>query len=113
MRQEISIRVSHAIAVSDQATDQTDSNWFAPVCKALLPKDAGFALHVVTGVEERSCYRYAAGDRKPSGDFIRALLRSEQGATWLAAIMDGSTAEWWRELQTARDLCSRYRVSVR
>ncbi len=96
-----------------QATDHLDSEWFPQICQALLPKDAGFALHVTTGLDERSCYRYAAGDRKPSADLVRALLRSDQGHVWLAAIMDGSDAPWWRELQAARDLSSKYRIEIR
>lgn len=90
---------------ADQLADQTASDeWFADICRVLLPKDAGLALHVTTGFEERTCYRYAAGDRKPPAYFLRALLRTDQGWQWLAAIMDGSDAEWWRELQRARKI---------
>lgn len=102
--------------VADHVADQTVSEteqWFEEICRALLPKDAGLALHLTTGFEERTCYRYAAGDRKPPAYFLRALLRSEQGWTWLAAIMDGSDAEWWRDIEAARDLCIKYQVRKR
>lgn len=88
-------------------TDQTDSDgngWFVDVARPLLAgTDAGLSLHLLTGFEERTCYRYAAGDRKPPGWFIVSLLRSEQGATWLAAFMDKSEARWWvRHLKAER-----------
>jgi hypothetical protein len=79
-----------------------DEGWFVEIVRGLLPKEAGLALHISTGFEERTCYRYAAGERKPPGYFIRALLRTEEGWQWLAAIMDGSDAAWWRDLQRAR-----------
>jgi hypothetical protein len=66
----------------------------------LLPKDAGLALHYIAGTEdfeERTCYRYASGARKPPAYFLRALLRSDQGSIFLAALMEGSTAPWWRD----------------
>ena len=82
-------------------TDQMDSDgseWFVDVAQPLLAgTDAGLALHLLTGIEERSCYRYAAGDRKPSGYLVRQLLRSEQGNIWLSAIMDGAEPRWWCE----------------
>lgn len=96
-------------AATEPITDQTDSDgngWFVAMASALLGKDAGYHLHLITGFEERTCYRYAAGDRKPPGYFICALLRSEQGAQFLAAIMDGSNAEWWRELERAKRIAA-------
>ena len=102
-----------ASEVTDQSSDQTVSRWFPAIVSQLLPKDAGLALHLTTGFEERSCYRYAAGDRKIPGDFLRALLRSEQGFTWLAAVMDGAEPDWWCELQAARDLCIKYKIEMR
>src|SRR6202034_3960466 len=83
----------------------SDENWFSQACRALLEHKPGTALHYVTGFDERSCQRYAAGSVKPPAYFFRALLRSEQGWTWLAAAMDGSSASWWLDIQRARD-CS-------
>ncbi len=99
--------------LADQNTDHLDSDWFSQICHGLLPKDAGFCLHMTTGIDERSCYRYAAGERKPTGYLIYQLLRSERGHVWLKAIMDGSDVQWWRELEAARDLSSRYRIEIR
>ena len=99
--------------LADQTVSDPEERWFADICDVLLPKDAGLALHTTTDFEERTCYRYAAGDRKPPGYFIRALLRSREGQVWLNAIMDGSDAPWWRELQGAVDLCARYKIERR
>lgn len=92
----------HPVQTADQSVSDDDEMWFAEICTQLVPKDAGLALRILTGFEERTCYRYAAGDRKPPGYFIRSLLRTDQGWTWLAAIMDGSDAGWWIELQRTR-----------
>lgn len=83
-------------------TDQTGSGenaWFVDLCKQILPKDAGLHLHYITGFPERTCYRYASGERGVSGEFFRALLRSPQGQPFLNAIMHGSDAAWWSDLQ--------------
>lgn len=96
------VSMSNDIPTNRPESVQADSSWFSDVCRQLVRKDAGLALHLLTGFEERTCYRYAANDRKPPGYFIRALLRSAQGEMWLAALMDGSDATWWKELQKAR-----------
>jgi|SRR6185312_5718483 len=99
---EISKSNKAAVQLADQLVSDDEGEWFSNICAQLLPKDAGFALHITTGFEERTCYRYAAGNRKPPAYFLRALLRSDQGWTWLSAIMDGADAEWFRDLQRAR-----------
>lgn len=88
----------HAVsAVSTTDRIDSDDKWFAKISKTLLPSNAGMVLGCITGIEERSCYRYASGTSAPTGHLVRALLRSDQGNIWLSAIMDGSTAKWWRE----------------
>lgn len=62
---------------------------------------------LLTGVDERSCYRYAAGDVKPPAYFLRALLRSERGEAVLRYLMQGSDASWWRGLQDDAQLGAR------
>jgi hypothetical protein len=114
MHGTLQARISGASEVADQMvisdsestdaaaiTDHLDKDWFVQIVESLAPKDSGYALHLVTGFEQRSCYRYASGERKPPAYFLRALLRSDQGKQWLAAIMDGSEAEWWCEHQRA------------
>lgn len=98
----------------EKAADQSDSEdcgWFAELARPLLAgADAGFALHILTGFHERTCYRYAAGDRKPPAYFLRALLHSDQGATWLSAIMDGCEAPWWLDASAKLDMLKGFQV---
>lgn len=90
-----------------------DENWFFGACRQLYDGKPGTALHFSTGFDERSCQRYAAGTVKPPAYFLRALLRSEQGWTWLNATMDGSKAQWWRDLNGARKLAEQFKIEVR
>lgn len=86
----------HIEKQSDDISDAED--WFANACKHLFPQGkAGTELWAVTDVDERSCQRYAAGHVKPPAYFLRSLLRSKQGWTWLRVVMDGSDAEWWTD----------------
>lgn len=82
-----------------------DENWFSDAALSLLGTEKpGTALDCVTDFRfgERNCQRYAGGDVKPPGYFVRALLRGKHGEQWLNAIMDGCDAPWWRDLQRAR-----------
>lgn len=91
-------RTDDADASTDQMVSDGDG-WFRRIIKRLLPNDAGLQLHLLTGFIERTCYRYCSGERQPPGFFIRALLRSDHGWTWLCAFMDGCDAPWWSDLQ--------------
>ena len=87
--------------VDDRFGERDDGDWFSDATKQLLPTKPGTCLHFLTGFEERTCQRYAAGSVRPPAYFLRALLRSPQGWTWLSATMDGSNVEWWRDQQAA------------
>lgn len=95
-------RVGSGINSPAQMGSEADFSWFSSPCRALLGSDPGLALHVSIGVPERTAYRYASGERPVPGYIVRELLRSPQGWQWLAAFMDGSDAEWWRDLDRAR-----------
>ncbi len=103
-----------AIPSSDRNAEKSrksvsdDENWFSDMAKSLLAKP-GLELHLITGIEERSCHRYASGEVKnPPAFFLRSILRSPQGAPFLAYLMDGCEAEWWhdmqREIEAGREL---------
>lgn len=79
-----------------------NEDWFCEMARALLPTKPGTQLHYITGYDERLCQRYAAGHVKPSAFFLRKLLRSEQGAPFLNALMDGCDAQWWLDAQRER-----------
>lgn len=90
-----------------------DENWFAVSCLSLYSAKAGTALHYATGFDERSCYRYAAGQVKPPAYFLRALLRGDHGEQWLNATMADCTSQWWLQLGALRQLSSDYIVRKR
>ena len=81
---------------------KSDAGWFAEMARDLHPEKPGTILHLTSGFDERLCQKYAEGSVKPKAYFLRQLLRSKNGWTYLAYIMDGSTAPWWIEIQRAR-----------
>lgn len=91
-------RVSNSVTLKSTLNSESES-WFARACVQILPKDPGFALSITTGFPSSTCYRYAAEGLPQGGNFVRALLRSEQGRTWLNVIMDDCTTAWWVEHQ--------------
>ena len=74
----------------------SEENWFADMCRELLAKP-GLELHLLTGIDERSCHRYACGEVKPSGGLIRALLRSARGEAFVEYLMQDAADDWWRK----------------
>ncbi len=100
---------NRAISACDTSVAKTDisvvddENWFKSAVKSLLPDKPGTALDCITEFRfgERNCQRYAAGTVTASMHFLRALLRSKQGRTFLGATMDGCDVEWWRDMQRA------------
>lgn len=90
--------------------DKSDADWFSQMCQALCANREGekawLPLHFLTGVDERTCQRYAAGHVKPPAYHLRALLRSEQGWQFLAFLMDGSGAQWWADVERARKIAA-------
>lgn len=82
-----------------QTGGQSDSESFGPIARAILGKDAGLHLAHITGFPERSCYRYASGERAPPFEFMLALFHSEHGEPFFRAFMEGCAARWWSEHQ--------------
>ena len=107
MHGNLPVAVSRAIISTDQSgadSARTGSEFFASVCSTIYGKDAGLALSLATGVPERSCYRYANGDRDVPVLVLRAVLHSDHGEPFLLALMDGCRAEWWLEYRRAADV---------
>jgi len=48
---EISKSNKAAVQLADQLVSDDEGEWFSHICAQLLPKDAGFALHITTGFE--------------------------------------------------------------
>lgn len=97
-----SAQAGNGISSPAQTGSEPDSQWFARASRQLLGSDPGLNLSLLTGVPERTCYRYASGERPATEYIVAKLLRSEHGWQWLAALMDGSNAQWWSDMQRAR-----------
>lgn len=93
---------SNGHALTDR--DGEPENWFGPIAKGVLGKDAGYQLSKITGFPESSCYCWVSGSRRVQY-LVVALLRSPQGGQWLSAFMYGSDVKWWRDFQRADALC--------
>lgn len=72
--------------------------WFYRAACALLGKDAGYALHKLTGYPESSCYAYVAENpakrRRAPEHFIRKICHLHEG--FYLAFMEGCEAPWWQ-----------------
>jgi hypothetical protein len=89
------------LATITLASEKNPHEWFYAAARRLLGKDAGYALHLLTGYPASSCYAYVAKDslkrRRPPEHFLRTLFHSNEGEQFHAAFMAG--CPWWRELQ--------------
>lgn len=73
--------------------------WFSLAARQLLAPKPGLVLHLQTDCGERNGHRYASGEVAVPSLIVRHLMRSANGRSWLGAIMDGSDAPWWLDLQ--------------
>lgn len=82
------------------ASESNPHEWFYRAACALLGKDPGLQLHILTGYPVSSCSAYAHHDaqkrRRPPEHFIRAICHAEQG--FFDAFMGECHAPWWLEL---------------
>lgn len=92
-------------------TDSDDDRWFSRAARALFPGKAGFTLHLETASDERSCHRYAAGERQPPLNFFRQLAHGERGRAWLFAFMEGCKASWWQDVKDGLELLDAFRAT--
>ena len=101
-----SVRLGSEKSVTAQTGSEADNAWFSGPARAMLGSDPGLGLHILTGIPERTAYRYASGERAPPAYLIRELLRGPHGEQWLSAIMDGSNVQWWRDMQRAERIAA-------
>ncbi len=93
-------------------SESDDCAWFTEPARHLLGSDPGLALHYLSEEPESTCRRIFRG-HWPSLFLYRKLLWKGQGWTWLAILMDGCEAPWWREIQAARDLLIKFKIELR
>lgn len=86
---------------SDISVIEDDEHWFTAAAQTLLAPKPGLTLHLQTDCGERNGHRYTSGEVKIPGYLLRKLLRSEQGAQWLAVVMDGARPQWWLDHKRA------------
>ena len=95
-----SIATAKAKSVRDNcSSERTTVQWIAPfiaVAKAVWPTKTAQNLAHKTQVSERAAAFWLAGQRDMSLEAARALLHSEEGYLFLAALMEGSDARWWQ-----------------
>lgn len=90
--------------VDDRFVIDAGAQWFSRIAQGMWDHKPGLALHLETDCGERNGHRYASGDVAVPSFVVRQLLRGLHGHQWLNAIMDGSGAEWWAELQRHADI---------
>lgn len=64
--------------------------------RRIFPRKTWAFIADVTGLSERSAKYRMAGERTFTAEELGALLHSEHGLEFLAAMMAGSRAAWWR-----------------
>lgn len=79
------------------ASESNPHEWFYRAACGLLGKDAGYALHKLTGYPESSCYAYVAENpakrRRAPEHFIRKICHLHEG--FYLAFMQGCDTPWW------------------
>lgn len=93
-------------SVSDRTADDrivfdAGPQWFPNAARILLAPKPGLVLHLQTDCGERNGHRYAGGEVAVPMGVVRQLVRRDDGRPWFEALMEGSQAAWWLELQRA------------
>jgi hypothetical protein len=90
---------------STLGSESDADDWFFEAAQGLLGKDAGFALHLITGYPASSCYAYTASNaakrRKPPEHFLRRLFGRPEGRPFFNAFMAACRSPFWPEYQRA------------
>ncbi len=69
------------------------------VARAVWPLKTDLALAEKTGVSDRMCRYWLASKYKLSADDLCALLRSDDGLSFLRAIMGDARPMWWKRFE--------------
>jgi hypothetical protein len=73
----------------------------AQCLRAIFPSKTWLRLIELTGLSERTAKYRMSGERDFSASELAALLRSEHGLDFLAAIMADASPRWWVQVQSA------------
>ena len=69
--------------------------------KTLFPQHARKTLARLLGLSDGAARKKLTGERAFSTDELAALLRSEHGLDFLAALMADARPQWWVQVQSA------------
>lgn len=69
------------------------------ISRGLWPVKTSAHLADLTGYSTRACEAWMSGHAVLPSDALAALLRSEQGREFLAAVMTDTTPRWWLKLK--------------
>lgn len=84
--------------------------------REVFPVKTALYLADETGYSVRACERWLAGEAVIPSDGLAALLHSEKGRDFLAAVMTEQTPRWWMQLKAffgAIDLATAQRIHRR
>jgi hypothetical protein len=74
------------------------------VLRNIFPVKTDLELALRTGVSQRSAERWLSGANVMTAESLADLLRSDIGGELLGALMEGSTAPWWRDFRRHLDV---------
>ena len=74
------------------------------VLRSIFHVKADLELALRTGVSQRSAERWLSGENGMTEESRTDLLPSDMGGDLLGALMEGSTAPWWREFRRHLDV---------
>lgn len=70
----------------------------AAVAREIWTIKTAVNLAAITGYSARCCENWLYGDAAIPGDALAALMRSDFGSKFLAAVMDDATPAWWQSV---------------
>jgi hypothetical protein len=71
--------------------------WFAELAQKLWGRKAWASISLLTKAKERTAQRWAADDGEPGATVLRDLIRSDDGAGVLDALLIGCKSKWVRD----------------
>lgn len=100
-------KTSEAIPCS-QTGDILPLDCFALVVRDIWGPKAPVAVQQYTGRPDRTCRAWSSDENDAPASAAFRLLRGKEGFLVLRRIMQGSTEEWWLNLQLLKECAEAY-----
>lgn len=99
----------HVVGISDQSVGAGDQlvgfhNDVRLLCRTLWLRKSAYQLAIAADVTVRQAERLLAGQQDFSLAVFRRLLQGEHGDRFLAVLMAGSSAAWWKDVAQERQI---------